>query len=238
MRKSNATGSEPLYKQIYEALLEQIRVGEYKVGEKIPSEEQLTKLYEVSRVTVRKALTQLVNESVLVKRHGKGTFVAMPVYVESMTAGGSFTESGLQMKKKPSTKIIVSERKKGTPAIVQALGGESSEVFLIERLRLLDDNPAIFEIDYFRSDFDFELKDDSLLETLRKYKGLIAAYFDNVIDITKADDRVAKFLEVDIGEPLVKISQTVLDSQNQILYFNEQYVRSEFYRVAIRSYNR
>ncbi|MDR0922255.1 MAG: GntR family transcriptional regulator [Lactobacillales bacterium] len=231
--------TEPLYKQLYESLLNEIKIGKYEVGDKIPSEEQLRNLYGVSRVTVRSAIKQLVDENILVKRHGKGTFVAMPVYVESMTAGGSFTESGLQMQKKPSTKIISMERRKVKKDILRALGVEEEEkVFSIERLRLLEDKPAIFEIDYFRNEFDFELKDDSLLETLRKYKGLIAAYFDNIIEIALADSKIAEELGVLEGEPLVKINQTVLDSNNQILYFNEQYVRSEYYKVAIRSYNK
>ena len=76
--------------------LNKVRSGEYQVGEKIPSEEQLMTIYGVSRVTVRNAIKQLVDENILIKRHGKGTFVSMPSYVESMTAGGSFTESGLK----------------------------------------------------------------------------------------------------------------------------------------------
>ena len=106
MDKLESNKKAPLYQQLYDAILNKVRSGEYQVGEKIPSEEQLMTIYGVSRVTVRNAIKQLVDENILIKRHGKGTFVSMPSYVESMTAGGSFTESGLKMNRKPTTKII------------------------------------------------------------------------------------------------------------------------------------
>ena len=234
MDKLESNKKAPLYQQLYDAILNKVRSGEYQVGEKIPSEEQLMTIYGVSRVTVRNAIKQLVDENILIKRHGKGTFVSMPSYVESMTAGGSFTESGLKMNRKPTTKIISICLKKATGHVAEALGVEkATEVIVIERLRSLDNMPAIFEIDYFRKEdqfmLDLELTDTSLL---------IASYFDNIIEIALADEKLAEALAISEEEALVKINQTVVDNDNQILYFNEQYIRSESYKVAIRSYNK
>ena len=158
MDKLESNKKAPLYQQLYDAILNKVRSGEYQVGEKIPSEEQLMTIYGVSRVTVRNAIKQLVDENILIKRHGKGTFVSMPSYVESMTAGGSFTESGLKMNRKPTTKIISICLKKATGHVAEALGVEkATEVIVIERLRSLDNMPAIFEIDYFRKEDQFML---------------------------------------------------------------------------------
>lgn len=243
MDKLESNKKAPLYQQLYDAILNKVRSGEYQVGEKIPSEEQLMTIYGVSRVTVRNAIKQLVDENILIKRHGKGTFVSMPSYVESMTAGGSFTESGLKMNRKPTTKIISICLKKATGHVAEALGVEkATEVIVIERLRSLDNMPAIFEIDYFRKEdqfmLDLELTDTSLLDILRQYRGVIASYFDNIIEIALADEKLAEALAISEEEALVKINQTVGDNDNQILYFNEQYIRSESYKVAIRSYNK
>ena len=82
MDKLESNKKAPLYQQLYDAILNKVRSGEYQVGEKIPSEEQLMTIYGVSRVTVRNAIKQLVDENILIKRHGKGTFVSMPSYVE------------------------------------------------------------------------------------------------------------------------------------------------------------
>ncbi|HDV0863060.1 TPA: GntR family transcriptional regulator, partial [Enterococcus faecalis] len=201
MDKLESNKKAPLYQQLYDAILNKVRSGEYQVGEKIPSEEQLMTIYGVSRVTVRNAIKQLVDENILIKRHGKGTFVSMPSYVESMTAGGSFTESGLKMNRKPTTKIISICLKKATGHVAEALGVEkATEVIVIERLRSLDNMPAIFEIDYFRKEdqfmLDLELTDTSLLDILRQYRGVIASYFDNIIEIALADEKLAEALAI------------------------------------------
>ncbi|HFZ4646660.1 TPA: GntR family transcriptional regulator, partial [Enterococcus faecalis] len=220
MDKLESNKKAPLYQQLYDAILNKVRSGEYQVGEKIPSEEQLMTIYGVSRVTVRNAIKQLVDENILIKRHGKGTFVSMPSYVESMTAGGSFTESGLKMNRKPTTKIISICLKKATGHVAEVLGVEkATEVIVIERLRSLDNMPAIFEIDYFRKEdqfmLDLELTDTSLLDILRQYRGVIASYFDNIIEIALADEKLAEALAISEEEALVKINQTVVDNDNQ-----------------------
>ena len=93
MKLLNSDIAIPLYQQLYDLLLDQIRSGVYPPGSKIPSEEELCKTYDLSRVTVRNALGRLVDDNILVKRHGKGTFVATPVFTESAYANGSFTKS-------------------------------------------------------------------------------------------------------------------------------------------------
>ncbi len=241
MSKLDSNSIRPLYQQLHDIILRKIQEDEYRVGEKIPSEEQIMEIYGVSRVTVRNAIKLLVEENLLVKKHGKGTFVAMPVYVEKMSAGGSFTESGLQMKKIPTTQIISIERRPARKTISRHLGiSEGTEIIKIKRLRLLDGEPAIFEVDSFRIDCDFlekiDLSDTSLLNILNNY-GLKPVYFDNTIEIALADDELSDLLKVEHEEPLVKINQTVLGESNETIYFNEQLIKSDVYKVAIRSYN-
>ena len=145
------------------------------------------------------------------------------------------------MNRKPTTKIISICLKKATGHVAEVLGVEkATEVIVIERLRSLDNMPAIFEIDYFRKEDQFmlDLTDTSLLDILRQYRGVIASYFDNIIEIALADEKLAEALAISEEEALVKINQTVVDNDNQILYFNEQYILSESYKVAIRSYNK
>ena len=106
MKLLNSDIAIPLYQQLYDLLLDQIRSGVYPSGSKIPSEEELCKTYDLSRVTVRNALGRLVDDNILVKRHGKGTFVATPVFTESAYANGSFTKSCEQMGATPSTQVV------------------------------------------------------------------------------------------------------------------------------------
>ena len=69
-------GELPLYQQLVELLKEEIHVGRYKQGQKLPTELELCKLYHVSRNTVRSALQQLEKENLLLRQQGKGTFVS------------------------------------------------------------------------------------------------------------------------------------------------------------------
>ncbi|WP_303971987.1 GntR family transcriptional regulator [Faecalicoccus pleomorphus] len=72
-----------LQDQIKLEITNKIKSGKYLPGDKIPSEPQLVKIYNVSRVTVRNAIQQLVDENILIKRHGKGTFVKSRIYTEN-----------------------------------------------------------------------------------------------------------------------------------------------------------
>lgn len=241
MKKLDSKAISPLYQQLHDIILQKVQEGEYKTGEKIPSEEQIMEVYEVSRVTVRNAIKLLVEENVLVKRHGKGTFVSMPVYVEKIATGGSFTESGLQMNKVPTSKIISVGREISTKMIANYLGvNEGTEIIKVKRIRLLDGEPAIFEVDSFRTECDFlekmDLADASLLNILNSH-GLVPAYFDNIIEISYADEDLSDFLKVELEEPLVKINQTVRGKLDEIIYFNEQHVKSDVYKVTIRSHS-
>lgn len=73
--KLNTTSDIPLFKQLKNDLLEQIKKGIYISGQQIPTETELSELYHVSRITIRRAITELCNEGVLIKKQGKGTFV-------------------------------------------------------------------------------------------------------------------------------------------------------------------
>ena len=65
----------PLYQQVLEDLRAKIEDGTYPLGAKLPSEVELIKIYDVSRITVRRAVSELVSEGILVKEQGRGTFV-------------------------------------------------------------------------------------------------------------------------------------------------------------------
>ena len=101
----NPDSSVPLYQQLCNLLTDQIHKGVLKPGDKIPSELQLSEMYGISRITVRSAITQMVDEGLLMKRHGKGTYVTIPVFVESK-AGGSFTRSCQKNNIIPHTEVI------------------------------------------------------------------------------------------------------------------------------------
>ena len=65
----------PLYQQIENDIKDKIISGEYQAGQMLPSESKFCEMYQVSRVTVRNAISDLVEQGILIRKHGKGTFV-------------------------------------------------------------------------------------------------------------------------------------------------------------------
>lgn len=243
MSNLHSNVASPLYQQLYDAIMEKIALGEYQVGNQIPSEEQLSQIYKVSRITVRSAIQKLCDDNVLVKKHGKGTFVSLPVYTEMVSAEGSFTKSCLQMGQVPSTEIIFKGLRNVDKRICSQLNiDEQEKVIHIQRLRLIDGRASMLEEDYFISSFDFMLsknvEQQPLLDVIRENTGNTAKFFDDVIEIKYATKEQAKYLDCVVGTPLLYISQLVVGDMNQVLYYNEQYIRSDIYKFSVRSTNK
>jgi len=237
----NPSIETPLYQQIYEILFAKINSGEFRTGDRIPSEDELCSIYNVSRVTVRNSIKRLVEEGALVKKQGKGTFVASPVVVESTSAQGSFTRSCLQMGWTPSTRLI--SRKMLIPGAEIAKVLELSEdqrVICIKRARIANGIPVIFEVDYFKDTYKFPMENDMeqtpILELLRN-EGLMRGkhgYIDT-IDVRFATKEQSDWLDCNTGTPLLGVRQVVFGIPHAVLYYNEQYIKSEVYKYVIQN---
>ncbi|MDO5688913.1 MAG: GntR family transcriptional regulator [Tissierellia bacterium] len=238
MNKLNMDASTPLYQQLCEALTQSIQNGEYRVGDRIPSEAKLTELYGVSRITVRTAVEKLCAENVLIKKHGKGTYVSAPLYTECTKAGNSFTELCLLMGAVPSTKLVSKEVIQAPEAVAEALDLElGADVICIKRLRLVNGAPMICELDYFRPEHGYlllELGENSLMKLVRERTGLTSHAFEDSFGVAEATPDQAKYLETDKGFSLLKVSQKVMSEQGDLIYYNEQFIRSDSYKYVIR----
>ena len=92
MEQINKSSSIPLYQQLYEKLRDEINEGRYPAGSRLPTEAELSEAYQVSRVTVRKAMEQLEKEDLLVRKVGKGTFVREHKVSRQLNPVMSFSE--------------------------------------------------------------------------------------------------------------------------------------------------
>lgn len=238
MQKLNADAVVPLYQQLCEAIKEKINHGEYKVGDRIPSEEQLSKMYGISRITVRSGVEKLCEDNILVKKHGKGTFVSLPIHVESTKAGNSFTESCKQIGAIPTTKIISLALVESNSKIARLLDiKEGSKVICIKRLRLVNGVPTILEIDYFNERFNFLLdkqESGSLLELVRNKTGLTTSKFKDIFDVKLASEEQANHLDIKKGSALLRVTQIVMTDTDEIVYCNEQYICTEHYKYVVK----
>lgn len=139
----------PLYDQIERNLRELIASGKLKTGEMIPPEWELAELYGVSRLTVRKALDELVQRHWLSKRHGVGTFVTKPSVTSIAPSKLSFTDQMIAIGRKPSSQLIKSGVETGRPEVASALLlSQRDPIFYLSRVRLADDIPILLETAY------------------------------------------------------------------------------------------
>lgn len=137
----------PLYFQLVSLLKRQIRSGILKPGDLVPSESQLCAQYEVSRSTVRQALNQLVEENLIIRRRGKGSFIANQKLNRSLNHLYSFSEDMLSMGLKPESRVLESKVIDASQDVIDALNlpfGET-KVFKLTRLRLANGEPLLLE---------------------------------------------------------------------------------------------
>jgi GntR family transcriptional regulator len=136
----------PMYIQIEEGLKSRIEDGELIAGTLIPSERELTEMFQVSRMTVRQAITNLVNEGLLYREKGKGTFVAAPKLEQRLNGMTSFTEDMQARGLIPSNKLISFKKILPAPDIAKLLLlSPEEQTFFIERVRYANAEPMAIE---------------------------------------------------------------------------------------------
>ena len=139
---------EPLYYQIRENIREKINSREYPPNSMIPSEAELCEHYGVSRVTVRRAILDLVQEGMLNRGKGKGTFVSEHYGLTEVNGVQSFTQELLGLNMRPSAKLLGCRIRTADSTLRKTLGlSEGEKVATISRLRLVNDGePCMVEV--------------------------------------------------------------------------------------------
>jgi len=226
----------PLYQQLMRRLKNDIVAGVYPAGGRIPSEQALCAAYGVSRVTVRKALLDLVQDGLLLRRQGKGTFVADARLTRDLQHVTSFTDACTRMGRRASSRLVDVKREPAHPEDVERLGvPEGGEVIELCRLRLCDGEPVMLEYNRFPAAYDFIEKDPpagSLYDALRAH-GLIPSRATHDIALGHANTTVSRQLSTAVGEALLILEETVYDQQDRPLHTSRQWIRGDKFTFRI-----
>jgi GntR family transcriptional regulator len=174
----------PLYIQIEHNLRELIVSDKLKVGQSVPSEWELSVLYGVSRLTVRKALDELVRQHWLKKRQGVGTFVSKPSVATIAPSKLSFTDQMVAIGRVPSNRLVRSGVEPVSPEITgRLLLPAEARVFCLTRIRLADNIPILLEAAYLSLDRFPELETAEGLADRSLYSYLYQTYSINIAHI-------------------------------------------------------
>jgi len=226
----------PLYQQLMSRLKNDIMAGVYPPGARIPSEQLLCDLYGVSRVTVRKAMLDLVQEGLLVRRQGKGTFVAQERIQRDLQQITSFSEACRQTGHTAGARLVSAELTEASAEDADKLGlSAGSRVVEIIRLRLCDGEPVMLEINRFPSGYDFlleETAEGSLYERLMN-RGCIPSSAVHDIALGHATPMAARQLGCQPGDALLLLDELVLDQHGEPLHLSRQWIRGDKYTFRI-----
>ncbi len=234
----DAQESQPLYKQLEYKLLQDIEQGVYKKGEKIPTELELSQMYGVSRITVRKALADITEMGILERYVGKGTYVASVKLKRSISTFMSFTECCEAQGLKPGARTIKNVIEDATPEDCQNLKiPEDSKVLAMERIRYADGVPVSFEISRFTSEYmgllQEELNDRSLFVILREKYGITLKDEPKVLELDFASFEISRYLEIPARYPLLVVSGLVTDGEGKSVFYSKQYIVGDKFKFYL-----
>ncbi len=229
----------PIYHQLKTLIKEQIEDNVWSVDEVIPSERELSESFDISRLTVRQAINDLVSEGVLYRKRGIGTFVAKKKINQVLTKLSSFT-SDMEMRGfKPGAKVldkcvVPSSKKIATIFNIE----EGEKVAKLFRLRLADDEPMALEKSFLPVEKVGPILGESL-ENKSLYKELIEKCNLNLvraiqtIEISYADKDEAELLNIESGTPVLLIERTTFSDKDIPLEYVQSLYRADRYKFSI-----
>lgn len=202
------------YKEIADRLEREIREGTFDQTKKLPTEEELIKKFEVSRNTIRKAVTQLVNRGYIYQVQGSGMFLREESVTDYINLGSLRGLTKDLTSKTIETKILslhVVEADELTAKGLRCEGG--TKLYYVKRLRIVDEEPFSIEISYFKKDVVPYLNEDiasnSIYSYLIDHLKLNIGFADKVINCEKIDEESAELLHIDPFAPALIIENTV-----------------------------
>lgn len=228
--QADVKDNSPLYMQIARKLSDDVRNGRYQVDQALPSERTLSELLNVSRVTARKAIDQLVDQGLVVRRRGSGNYIA-PRIEQPLSNLTSFSEQLQQRGYKPGSRWL-------KRAIVSASADEqmslalspNSKVARLERLRLADDVVMAYEVSVLPQSVvpRPEAIGDSLYEYLDA-SGKAPARALQHIRAMNASGELARQLDVPEGQAVLFITRIAYLESGEAVELTHSYCRSDHY---------
>lgn len=230
MKKLQSESSSPLYHQLMQRITLDIEKGLYPVGSRIPPEHELEQQYQVSRVTVRRALAELTEKGMLERKQGKGTFVSVPQLRQDMKSLHSFHDACRKNGLTPGTRVIHVNESTADQADCEELNLKpGSRVVEILRLRLADGEPVVLENNRFSLAYAWLENEDlggSLYSLLREF-GTDPVQAVHDISLTYASEEDAERLNIPENSPLLKLHEVVFDQRGRPLHTCTQLIRGD-----------
>lgn len=225
---------EKLYIQLTRILLEEINSGRWQPGRKIPTEEELCREYNISKITVRQAILNLASEGYLLKIQGKGTFVASSLPVVGLAMKTRLTEEMFGEEVKLQRKILIQGIREPSPDIRDYLK-TSDRIYYILSKRTDERKTAYIEESFIPDKMlphigKLDITHSSLYSVLQE-KGTKKIFrMIQTIEISNVTGEAAKNLGMEGGSPVLVVHRLFFSSDNTPVAYTKIQGRSDRYK--------
>ena len=216
----NKAQAYPLYLQVKEEILAKIDSNIFKEHEAISSEFELVEKYKVSRITIRRAIQELVREGHLVTKQGLGTFVTQPKIVQNLNTISSWAETMESRRIKTYTKNLLIKEEVAPARIAKLLNIDTNgTVYRMERLRHASGEPICIMVNYLLPSIapgiiEEKLIDDSLYATLENRYNVKLWRAEETVEAKAAKTKEHELLGVRRGVPLLQVTRITYDEND------------------------
>ncbi|MBC8585151.1 GntR family transcriptional regulator [Youxingia wuxianensis] len=226
------TIKKPLYVQFGDKIRAMIQNGDLKYGQSIPSERELSETYSIDRKTIRKGLALLVEEELLVRIPGKGTYVSKPKIAYSMEEMGGYTQLFQEIGMRPSSRVIFTGQVSCGYRLSKVFGiPKDAALYKIVRIRMGDDEPIALETTYLPYHLveDIEKIDFGIYSLYEIYaeNGISPSRIRETVEAVELGAIEAKHLNLPVGEPAFLIIDTTYDNQGAVIEYTQGLTNSK-----------
>lgn len=225
---------EKLYIQLTRIFLDEIHSGTWQLGQQIPTEEELCRKYDVSKITVRQAITNLVSDGYLMKVQGRGTFVTSVLPVVGLAMKTRLTEEMFGKEVKVERGILFKGVKQ-PPADVKAHLKTEGRIFYVLSRRTVNGETAYIEESFIPYQMlpgieKLDLAGSSLYSILQE-RGMKKIFkMIQTIEISQVTGDSAKSLDLAEGVPVLLVHRLFLSSDNSPVAYTKLQGRSDRYK--------
>ncbi len=232
----NMSSNIPLYQQLFLALQEGISSGEFPAGSKIPTEVELSEKYNISRITVRNAINELVESGLLVKHQGKGTFVVDDNRARSSGRFNNFSSICKAEGRVPGAKLVSMEISPISDAEASFYqNSQLTNIFHIHRIRTADGEPVALEYISIPTTYSFILGanlERSFYEILTE-NNVLPDRSRWEIEICKAGEDERKYLNTPLHTAMLLINERLYGAGDVPIYLCRSTIKSEAYKLIV-----
>lgn len=222
----------PLYTQIEDALAARLGVDLYP-GDRLPTEDELIEQFGVSRITVRRAIQNLVSRQLVVTKQGRGTYVATPKISQPLTALTGFVEDMTRQGLRTRARVLVVEERPASPEVRTALELPlGATVTLIDRVRLAAGVPISFDRTYLPSALgrlvaQDDLENEPIFALLEQRHGTPLVEAAYALQASTADKDVGQALDIPEGSAVFRIERTSYTTGNRPVDYEVLHYRGD-----------